>query len=253
MKKRKTNVDREYLSSEYIQSKQDFGTVLNQVKLLQKPAWKSAWFYGPVGLAVVAVVASASTFNPTQMPSHETGNSTAKPNHHINPQSVENEVLPISKERIINEEKENASLGSRDQLEAKKLPVSEHRSVDTDQKKEVIQRALEEPEVVPEPIRKKSKFPHVNHVFTGEIPIEDLRHYPIESDAVERITEFTIHYAASNGDETIKVKGNRIPEDICTSIQKNGIGYMLFITEIKGINDLGELISLASINIIPVK
>ena len=65
MKKFKTIVDREYLSSDYIESRQNFGQVLNEVNQLKPPVWKSAWFYGPVGISVLAVVVSIAGVDPT--------------------------------------------------------------------------------------------------------------------------------------------------------------------------------------------
>lgn len=254
MKKRKTNVDREHLSSDFIKSKQDFGTVLNQVKLLQKPVWKSAWFYGPVGLAVVAVVASAATFNPASQAPLEVSDFTVKPDSQFGIKPADSEVFRTSDKLEFEVKTKASEIDSRSHEVVRDVPVSPVEKVEYPQvEEEKVLNTIESAEVAHESIRKKSKFPHVNHVFTGEITIEDLREHPIESDVVERITEFTIHYAASNGNETLKVSGDRIPEHICASIQKNGIGYMLFITEIKGINDAGELISLPSLNMIPIE
>ena len=59
MEKVKILIDREPLSKDYIESKQNFGQVLSQVKQLKPPVWKSPWFYGPVGLAVVALSVTA--------------------------------------------------------------------------------------------------------------------------------------------------------------------------------------------------
>src|SRR5690606_18772269 len=66
MKKTQTIVDRERLSSDYIESKQDFSNVLSQVKQLPTSAtWNSPWFYGPIGIAVFAVTISIVSLNPS--------------------------------------------------------------------------------------------------------------------------------------------------------------------------------------------
>ncbi len=53
MKKLKINLDRPYLNSEKIESKQNFNEVLNGSEKLKKPIWKKPWFYGPIGVASI--------------------------------------------------------------------------------------------------------------------------------------------------------------------------------------------------------
>ena len=60
MERIKTILDRKPMSSEYINSKQDFNTVLSGVQKVKTPMYKSGWFYGTVGLATVAIVERAS-------------------------------------------------------------------------------------------------------------------------------------------------------------------------------------------------
>lgn len=53
--KTKFNLDRKPLDSSFIQSRQDFDKVLKGYQALKPPLWKNPWFYGPVGLASLAV------------------------------------------------------------------------------------------------------------------------------------------------------------------------------------------------------
>ena len=53
MKKIKVNLDRPHLSSEKIDSKQDFDKVLSGSEKLKIPIWKKIWFYGPIGVSTV--------------------------------------------------------------------------------------------------------------------------------------------------------------------------------------------------------
>lgn len=63
MKKLKINLDRPPLESKYIESKQNFDHVLNGFKQLKPPIWKNPWFYGPVGIASLALILSIGLIN----------------------------------------------------------------------------------------------------------------------------------------------------------------------------------------------
>jgi hypothetical protein len=54
--KTKFNLDRDKLNSDYIQTRQDYQKVLDGFQKLKPPIWKNPWFYGPVGLASLAVI-----------------------------------------------------------------------------------------------------------------------------------------------------------------------------------------------------
>lgn len=63
MKKVKINLDRKPLNSGYIESKQNFDQVLAGFKQIKPPIWKNPWFYGPVGVASLALIVSLSMLN----------------------------------------------------------------------------------------------------------------------------------------------------------------------------------------------
>ncbi len=54
--KTKFNLDRKPLDSSFIQSRQDFDKVIKGYQAMKPPLWKNPWFYGPVGLASLALV-----------------------------------------------------------------------------------------------------------------------------------------------------------------------------------------------------
>ncbi|MBI1837024.1 MAG: hypothetical protein HYR91_07135 [Flavobacteriia bacterium] len=60
MKTRKINLDRTPIESEYVQSKQNFDHVLSNYKAIKPTLWKNPWFYGPIGLASIALVVALS-------------------------------------------------------------------------------------------------------------------------------------------------------------------------------------------------
>jgi hypothetical protein len=56
MENRKINLDRAQISSEEIANRQDFGALMNAFHGAPKPFWKSIWFWGPTGVATLAML-----------------------------------------------------------------------------------------------------------------------------------------------------------------------------------------------------
>ena len=72
MEFKKVNLDRQNLSSSYIEKKQDFKHVLKIAKMTKIPTWKSPWFYGAVGFSSVAIAALVLTENNFKNETHGT-------------------------------------------------------------------------------------------------------------------------------------------------------------------------------------
>ena len=251
MKKVKILIDREPLSKGYVKSKQNFGQVLSQVKHLKPPIWKSPWFYGPVGLAVVAL--SVTTVN------------SLPPDESITPLKLE-AVLPIKQRKI--EAETLAFISPKDVQETsfremipkvneseKIIPKTEDETADLN---EEISRTVvvlsnnnaETPEEKP-PIKRLTKFPSINRVYTGEITILELCSNGIECLDSE-ITSFSLQYYDGREDVVKSLQGNSIDSDICESISKHNLNEMIFITKIRAVNLEGQKISHPSMNLIPV-
>ena len=64
MKKLNTTLDREPMTSQAIRERQNFNYILKETAAAKIPIWKSIWFYGPVGIAMVTMVVSAVRMNP---------------------------------------------------------------------------------------------------------------------------------------------------------------------------------------------
>lgn len=63
MKENKIKIDRPIVSSEEINTKQDFTKVVEGFRKLKPPLWKNPWFYGSAGLASLALVLTLTTLN----------------------------------------------------------------------------------------------------------------------------------------------------------------------------------------------
>jgi len=246
MEKIKTIVDREQLSSNYIGSNQNFGHVLSQTKILKPPIWKTFWFYGPIGLSVFAITISITSINATG--NYQKDNSsliTTKQNIGTEMSTKEDNVYsPIEPENTL-----SPSLNSSD-------PVPETFKTEITVKTIINEQNDSENPMDDETAItvKKSVFPNIEGVYTGKIKTEALcSEKGIRCNDGIRIISFTIQYTAGLQDRLTKVKGNTIPDDVCDTIQNQSGENMIFITEIKGVRDNGELVILTSMNYIATK
>jgi len=246
MEKIKTIVDRERLSSNYIGSNQNFGHVLSQVKNLKPPIWKTFWFYGPIGLSAFAITVSITSINATG--NYEQDRSsliTSKEKIETEVSTKEDNVYsPIAPENTL-----SPSLNSSDS-------VSETFKNEITVKTVINEQIDSEIPVESETVitLKKSVFPNIEGVYTGNIKTEVLcSENGIRCNDGIRVISFTIQYSAGLQDRLTKVKGNTIPNDVCDSIRDQSGDNMIFITEIRGLRDNGELVNLTSMNYIATK
>jgi hypothetical protein len=258
MEKIKTIVDREPVSSDYIEAKQDFGHVLSQVKNLKPPVWKTAWFYGPVGIAVVAVIVSITTLDPIIEIPTENASIT------IHDELIEHLNQPESSTTV---QVGSIQESSPPQVSYTATPIEESPAVLPQQEIEVEPietQPTREVEVVNVPIQtnrnasvpapvRKNRYPHIEYIFNGEdIPFETLSsENGIQLNDEIKIVAFDIHYnVEANSTETASVVGNKIPKRVLDKIKRYNIGYMIFITDVKGVDANGKVYSIDNINYI---
>ncbi|MDX2361324.1 MAG: hypothetical protein QNK23_10990 [Crocinitomicaceae bacterium] len=251
MEKIKTIVDREPIGSDYIEAKQNFGDVLSQVKNLKPPVWKSAWFYGPIGTAIVAVTLAFYNFNPSENLADPTRFEELTAS--FSPTSFDME--PSLELAVVNEPEEQPPTENIVVVETEELP--------TERIAETEEALAELPEDVVEsdPIQEEAQlsiessrpyvsptnmFPHIEGIFKGEIPFATLcSPNGIEVNDNIHVIAFDITYISGNGTtETASVSGNKIPEYVCSDVQNRNANYELFITDIRGVNNDGRVITL---------
>jgi hypothetical protein len=247
MKKIKTIVDREPLGSDYITSRQNFSQVIKQANQMAAPTWKSAWFYGPIGLAVIAVTVSVVSMNPSSAEPNAASNSLSLPesenstderltladnytDDHVRPTESSNE--PMSMQEGMPEPPESVHSQSVDM-------VTLERPVTTE---------------TPEPAANqntaptnKGAFVHIGPYYMGDIPVSALGE-ALECNDDIRIIAFNIHFNTLNGTETASIIGNKIPSKIIEAIKRHNIGYMITFTDIKGKTKEGKVVSLLPMN-----
>ncbi len=249
MKNQKILVDREPLSKEFIQSKQDFENVLSHVKNLKPPVWKTPWFYGPVGLAVVAVTLSSVKLQPViAKTALETDNQYEKVIS-IENRKIEVETIAISSptkliENSVREKKSHKKVPTKiTEVKIENIEDIELEKVINDNDVVDISTSSES--------KKKISFPNINGTYTGEVSIESLRSPKGITCGNVKVKSFTIQYYNGRKEIVRDVQGNTIPTDVCDLLEKYNWGSNLFITNIKGVNENGKAVSLPSMNLIP--
>jgi hypothetical protein len=94
-----------------------------------------------------------------------------------------------------------------------------------------------------------SVFPHIGKYYDGEIPVTVLGDPKgIEGGADCYVVSFTISYA----NQKVSVPGRNIPRHILQDIYKSCLHEMIFITDIKALDENGTIIYLMPMHLIPV-
>lgn len=265
MKKTQTIVDRERLSSDYIESKQDFGHVLSQVKNLPTTNWKSPWFYGPIGIAVLSVTVSIVSFNPSNAIASTSENPKEKLDSRIQTSQVKNK----SDEQITEIQNENISdveivVSSQTHIIEKSITKSsnekrEEEVLETASEEEIIEEKVESKSLSSTSIKKENvvpsnnKFPYIDGYFTGKIPVESLfdKNGILLNETVQ-VVSFDLNFFTGRSNVVNQIRGNKIPEEMRSMITNFNIGKTIFITNIKAFDRDGRMYTLPSMNLIPV-
>ncbi len=241
MKNHKILVDRKPLSETYIQSRQDFGNVLKGVKQLKPPLWKTAWFYGPVGMATVALTISASSIHANGIPIEQKAETNQLT---IVEKEQPIEVLNVSEVPIPKAEEDLM----KTELKATEVEITETIAVEDETENDII---YPKDQIIEEKTTLKKAFPNIHNIYTGDITFSELFSEDGITCGTKTITSFSIQYF--NGKEDVKeqVEGNQIPGEISKMIERFNNGVMIYITEIKAIDENKKLLSLPSLNYIP--
>lgn len=262
MEDRKTTLDRERLSSDYIQGKQDFNHVLKIHRAMKPPLWKTAWFYGPVGLAIVAITISAVKFNPQLNKSTTYGaNNTLEQKNTQEPTNTVIAAIAMSDKEQIEKTVETAYTSIPQKKSAPKKSVLKKETIAIVKEIETPQTEIEpareiEPVQYTQEVKKTSTrnmMPTIGGVFMGNIKSDQLCSSEgiwINEDWI--VTGFTIQY--NNGAEDViqKINGAVIPESICWKIHRFNLNIPVFITSIVAIDPTGARKSIPSMSLTPV-
>lgn len=262
MEKKTAILNREKLSSNYINSKQDFGKVLSGHQKLKPPLWKKPLFYGSIGVASLALILTVVNISSSPVRTDEistkqnkilTANFSSPSNTLKSTEgSLNSELLAVALE---NESSESETL--KEVILPKSIQkIEKTPEIIADEVVASVQKEEVSTEIVPVINRESISFPRLAGVFTGDITIDDFcSKRGIECvDNSYGVTSYTIEYFNGRTTVTSDVKGYKIPSSVCELIHDSSIGNQVFITNIKAENrTTGNRISLNSMNLNPVK
>ncbi len=254
MKKHIIKVDRKPLSGSYIQSRQDFGKVLKGVKHLKPPIWKSPWFYGPIGMASVAITISASTIHANEIGTRE----------NLSPIAFNQEVEKVERKEgetlkdelpVLTQIEKKTKEGEKTKVLLKKneKPKVSESKIEIKSTQEEIKpiEKQEKTKIIEEKNTLKINFPNFNQIYNGDITFSNLCSENGMSCGDNKITSFSIQYYNGVEDIVEKVEGNKIPDKSCQLIERFNSGTMIFITNIKGVDKNGKSLTFPSMNLTP--
>lgn len=256
MKYFKVNLDRKKLTSEYIESKQNFDSVLTKVNMSKSGFWKSAWFYGTIGLSGVAAIVgynfsqSENNFNETIITQKNSVQHTT-----VSPAKAENELLIAQHIKTV--EMHSSPVENKiSTIPEKKItaPVQP----DTDEKKIHIGETVAEQVVLKEntiekpgktKVVSRTSMPSISGVYNGDIQWENFKQGEIFVAEDLSVKQFSIQYTSRLGDRTISVEGSKIPQDVVLDLEKLGLNQTVFITNVIAKNDNGDLMRCYSMDL----
>jgi len=255
MEIKKVNLDRQNLSSSYIEKKQDFTHVLKSAKMTKIPTWKSPWFYGAVGLSSVAIVAMVFTNNNIKEELNDkkaTLKTNNKPSKTLiaknNAKSIEE--APIAQTATVH----TTASYNEILLTPTNEPKTENISIETKvvNSKEIVSAPVGESttQISKAPIKRQIGQPTINGIANGTISVDHLKKSNlIESNSSFEITSYEVQYFNGRQDVVAQIRSNAIPEELKDQIIANNVGEMIFITGIKGLDENGKIVKLPSINL----
>lgn len=266
MKRLNTTLDREPMTSQEIRDRQDFNYILKEANAAKVPIWKSIWFYGPVGIAMVTMVVSAVRMNPKNEQLDD-NNITLSQFNTTNTEDSSSDTYVVEKSKELTETKSdsnkendapvttkvetvNPSNTITPNVKADPLPVESALSVNDDQEKtpEVVA-----PPVVKEKVKAKPVMTIANiaGVLNGRVALSQICSQGIGCNNGYRVVSYEIQYDDGKGGAVDRVTGNAIPEYICRNLKRYNMGSPVFITRIVAENERGERKQLLSMNIEP--
>ena len=272
MEENKVIVDRANLSSEYIAERQDFNQVLKAHRATKPSLWKSSWFYGPVGLAVIAVTVAAAKFNPStsvenkkayeakitlkEEPSKITKSTPVLAQALSTP---EPEPKPRPESKDIDQVVSTAHPAERKPSEKTIVEPLENKvefeEVNGDVETETNQKTIaeESPEVREPRIAAKPGVPKIAGVFNGRIKADLIcSSGVIEMNEGWYVLSYTIQYYNGIEDVIEKFNTDLIPPKLCSDLKRFNANSPVNITSIVVENLRGERKLVPSMQIIPV-
>lgn len=111
---------------------------------------------------------------------------------------------------------------------------------------------IEHVKIAKDSLKSNNFFPHIDHYYEGEIPIQYLGYpHTISVGKDCSISSFSISFPSQPA--PVLVRGNTIPDDVVYQISKQCLGQMIFITNIVAFDKNNEMIHVKPMTLVPIK
>jgi len=245
MKHFKIKIGRKKLSSEYIQSKQNFDSILQ--KIPTQTHYYKDWSFGSYGIGTIASIALVIGVSWSQKIKHQQQTkATNKELNEIKHQPIHiasvNNIPIRSKDYVVKKDETKQKVEIQNQECAEKIT-----------KIETVQylEAIEENHIVSQE-QKELSINHRMHdnnlpiqlslagIYQGDIDWNEFNKSKlfINNEQLD-VSTFSIQYTSRRGDKTVAVQGNKIPEDVLSELSNIAIDQIIFITNVIAIDQNG--------------
>jgi len=267
MKHFKINVGRKKLTSEYIQSKQDFDMVLKRLQTTSASPWNFIWPYGIGTIASVILIVGIYWFYFSE---DKTAQKHGLPLTECLLSDHTQEIFEETDARFYIQ-----TLSQTEQIQTYAFEKSQQIDVSTKSKKKVITAIKQEqqpnqPVVIEledkteiQPVlmdttklsevidadQQSVSFPTISGIHSGNIQWEEFEEGSIEVNEDLTICAFSIQYTSRRGDKTVSVTGHQIPSDVIFDLRNIGLDQKVFITNVIANNSKGERSRLVSMEL----
>lgn len=269
MEENKVIVDRARLNSDYIAERQDFNQILKAHRAAKPSLWKSSWFYGPVGLAVVAVTVAAAKFNPSSTTENENAYEAKITLNESSQQFTKSTSVLAQTSPLVEPEPESMKVESstsnkvisaeaKKVVESPKTQTPEVNSIADSDEKQILEQEPEvflevEPEPVKPTISANPGVPKIGGVFNGRIKADLIcSSGVIEMNEGWYVLSYTIQYYNGMEDVIEKFNTDLIPTRLCSDLKRFNTNSPVNITSIVAENLKGERKLVPSMQITPV-
>lgn len=236
----KINLDRKKLTKDYIESKQNFDSVLTKLKASNTPTLASkGWFYGAIGTASVAAIIGVGMLvsaNNTTSDSSKLAQTNSNELVVSNTKPIEKEVVLAVNEVSYQPQMEVAQVVEKKVVEkTSKLQKQQQEStinnneIELSKSKSVEEKVVE----VSTPISvSKNIAPSISGVFNGDLSFDNFKNSEIVIANDYKVKQFSLYYTSRAGDKSITVDGNKIPQNVLNEMESIGLNQRIYVTNI---------------------
>lgn len=250
MKKIKINLDRVGISSEEIAKNMNFEDILVHQKIMAKPFYKSAWFFGVTGLATVSLIAgSMYALKPE-------GDNLVKDNLLTDNLPLKKDAVPITKpeklERKIKQTKQVKTLKKEVEPIEKKSTFNKAVNQKPETKIEVSESITENNATEVMAVKKSKTFsymdlyPRISGKLNGNITKEQLLNDEgLVTNSDVKIVSFQLHLVDGTGGKVYEGEGNTLNSEMKSAIGEINVGEEIYFEKIDGKATTGEIVRLS--------